>query len=176
MYVPARRSSRNWLVPDLRYLSLMITRTILFTLGICISSITVAQEPAQVIQKSDAERTEDLPVPEREKGEEPSSVKLDEMPDFPGGMEALFNYINLGIKYPAEERKAGVSGVVYVTFVVNKDGRISEAMVLRGIPDGPALDAEALRLVNAMPNWIPGKRDGEPVTVQYNLPIRFVQR
>jgi len=151
----------------------MNTRTILFALGIWSTSFAVAQDTTQVIQTSGAEQTGDLPVHEPEKGEDRKQVKVEEMPNFPGGEEALFNYLVQGVKNSAKGLTPKVNGVVYVTFVVNKDGRISEAKVLRGIPDGPALDAEALRLVNAMPVWTPGKQNGEPVTVQYNLPIRF---
>ncbi|MEZ4737873.1 MAG: energy transducer TonB [Flavobacteriales bacterium] len=69
---------------------------------------------------------------------------------------------------------ASISGVVYVTFVVGKDGKIGDAKVLRGI--GGGCDEEALRVVRSMPAWKPGKQRGKPVTVQYNLPIHFTLR
>jgi protein TonB len=99
---------------------------------------------------------------------------VEDMPAFPGGEAELFKYLGKAIKYPQMAQDAGISGVVYVTFVVGKDGKISDAKVLRGI--GGGCDEEALRVVRAMPAWKPGKQRGKPVTVQYNLPIRFTLR
>jgi protein TonB len=96
---------------------------------------------------------------------------VEEMPEFPGGVEALFNYIKKEQRYPLEAQTKHIEGVVYTTFVLNENGSISDAKVLRGIGEG--CDEEALRLVNNMPNWTPGKQYGKPVKVQYNLPIRF---
>jgi len=101
---------------------------------------------------------------------EPFTI-VDEMPEFHGGQEALFAYINKELKYPEVAVENGAQGVVYVTFVVEADGSISNPKVLRGI--GYGCDVEAHRVVKGMPNWKPGKQRGETVRVQYNLPIRF---
>ena len=93
------------------------------------------------------------------------------MPEFPGGEQALFSFLRTNVHYPTVALEAGIQGTVYVKFVVMQDGRISEARILRGVSRD--LDAEALRVVNAMPNWKPGVQDGKPVRVQYNLPLRF---
>ena len=96
---------------------------------------------------------------------------VEQMPQYPGGMPALFQYISKNIKYPAEAEKAGVQGRVIVTFVVEKDGNVSNAKVVKSI--NPTLDAEALRVVNGMPNWTPGMQNGEPVRVKYTVPVTF---
>ena len=95
----------------------------------------------------------------------------DEDPEFPGGMEAMVKYLSENIKYPQQAKDEGVSGKVFVSFVIEKDGSVSNAEVIRGI--GGGCDEEALRVVNAMPKWVPGKMSGEPVRVHFNLPINF---
>ena len=96
---------------------------------------------------------------------------VEQMPQFPGGPGALFEYITKSVKYPAEAEKAGTQGRVIATFVVEKDGSISNAKVVKSID--PLLDAEALRIINGMPNWNPGKQNGEPMRVKYTVPISF---
>ena len=96
---------------------------------------------------------------------------VEEMPAFPGGDAKLFEFLKNNIKYPAIARENGIQGRVYVTFVVDKEGKIKDAKVLRGI--GGGCDEEALRVVRAMPEWKIGKQNGRPVAVQYNLPINF---
>ena len=102
-------------------------------------------------------------------GEVANVVEVD--PEFPGGMEAFYKYLAENVHYPEQAKKEQLQGRVFVTFVVEKDGSISGAKVLRGI--GGGCDEEALRVVNAMPNWTPGKMRGEVVRVNYNLPITF---
>lgn len=97
---------------------------------------------------------------------------VEDMPEFPGGEAALFKYLGKSIKYPQMAKEAGIQGVVYVTFIIGPDGSVSNVEVLRGIKGG--CDEEAVRVVKNMPKWKPGKQRGKPVTVQYNLPIRFV--
>ena len=92
------------------------------------------------------------------------------MPRFNGDMS---KYISDNIKYPEAERKAGLSGTVYVTFVVEKDGSVTGVRVLRGVPKAPGLDAEALRVIKSMPAWTPGMQEGKKVRVQFNVPIKF---
>ena len=93
------------------------------------------------------------------------------MPEYPGGINALMSYLSKNIKYPETAKKAGVQGRVFVSFIVEKDGRVNESKILRGI--GAGCDEEALRVVNSMPKWKPGLSEGKPVRVQYNLPIKF---
>lgn len=98
-------------------------------------------------------------------------VIVEEMPTYPGGQEAMMKYLGAKIKYPKEAQGKGIQGIVYVTFVVETDGRIEGVKVLRGI--GGGCDEEAVRVVQNMPKWNPGKQRGKEVRVQYNLPIRF---
>ncbi|MCB0770977.1 MAG: energy transducer TonB [Flavobacteriales bacterium] len=136
------------------------------------------EEEVEEVEMVDTEIKEDTKVEiiKREEvvEEEQIFTIVEDMPSFPGGEAELFKYLGKSIKYPQMAQDASISGVVYVTFVVGKDGKISDAKVLRGI--GGGCDEEALRVVRAMPTWKPGKQRGKPVTVQYNLPIRFTLR
>jgi len=96
---------------------------------------------------------------------------VEEMPSFPGGEEKMLQYIANNIKYPAVARENNITGRVYVSFVVDKDGKIKDAKVLRGI--GGGCDEEALRVVKMMPEWKAGKQNGRAVQVQFNLPVNF---
>jgi protein TonB len=80
------------------------------------------------------------------------------------------------IHYPQAELKQGIQGTVYVNFIVEKDGSLSNMRILKGVANGPALDAEALRVMALMPKWHPGSQNGKPVRVAYNLPIRFLMK
>ena len=94
------------------------------------------------------------------------------MPEFLGGDEKLFEYLANNITYPKEAKEKGIQGKVYVQFIVEKDGSISDVKVIKGIGDG--CDKEALRAINEMPRWKPGTQKGKPVRVRYNLPINYV--
>ncbi len=96
---------------------------------------------------------------------------VEEMPAFPGGEAALMKFLGNNIKYPAIAKDAGIQGTVFVTFVVDEGGNVKDVRVLRSI--GGGCDEEAIRVVQSMPKWAPGKQRGKPVKVQYNLPIRF---
>ena len=108
-----------------------------------------------------------------EQAEAPRDVfdVVEKMPEFPGGPQELFGFLAKTIKYPAEAEKAGTQGRVIATFVVRKDGSISDAHVVKSVD--PLLDAEALRVINAMPAWTPGSQSGKPVNVKYTVPITF---
>lgn len=95
---------------------------------------------------------------------------VEQMPEFPGGMEALYQFLAANIKYPGGPDDC-VSGKIIVSFVIEKDGTVSDAKVVRKLH--PAFDAEALRVVKLMPKWEPGRQEGKPVRVQFNLPINF---
>lgn len=103
--------------------------------------------------------------------EDSAPVIVEQMPQFPGGEKAMKKFINKNLRYPKESLKKGTSGRVIVTFVVDTDGKVCDAEVLRSVH--PLLDAEAVRLVQSMPDWTPGMQDGKPVRVKYTLPIAF---
>ncbi len=96
---------------------------------------------------------------------------VESMPSFPGGDKARIRFLNENIEYPTMARESGIQGRVYVTFVVERNGLVTDVKILRGI--GGGCDEEAIRVVKAMPRWIPGKQRGKPVRVQFTLPIKF---
>ncbi len=121
----------------------------------------------------DSEAQEFIPVDEPV--EEPVEAEIftvvEESPGFPGGDEKLYEFLAKNMKYPQMARESGIQGVVYVTFVVEPDGSISNVRVLRDI--GGGCGEEAIRVVKAMPRWTPGKQRGKAVRVQFNLPVKF---
>lgn len=97
--------------------------------------------------------------------------EVEVMPEFPGGMQAMIEYLNTNIKYPKDAIKQKVSGRVMVMFVVETDGSLSNVRVARKV--FPSLDAEAVRVVKSMPKWKPGKEKGKVVRVNYTMPVVF---
>ena len=93
------------------------------------------------------------------------------MPQYPGGMPELMQYLAKNIKYPIQAQKKGIEGRVTVRFIVEKDGSISNVTVVRHIH--PLLDKEAVRVIKAMPKWSPGMLNGKPVRVKFNIPVAF---
>ena len=114
-----------------------------------------------------------IPVEEEEEEEEEAQIftVVESMPTFPGGDVARIKYLNENIQYPQMARESGIQGRVFVTFVVEKDGSVTDVRVLRGI--GGGCDEEAVRVIKNMPKWVPGKQRGKPVRVQFNMPILF---
>ena len=96
---------------------------------------------------------------------------VEQMPEFPGGMPAMIEFLQTNLNYPKDAKKQKVGGRVLVMFVVETDGSMSNVRVAKKI--FPSLDAEALRVVKAMPKWNPGKEKGKPVRVNFSLPIVF---
>lgn len=96
---------------------------------------------------------------------------VEQMPSFPGGPSALMKYLSENVRYPVVAQENGVQGRVVVSFVVEKDGHITDVKVVRSVD--PTLDKEAARVVKSMPNWIPGKQNGSAVRVKYNVPVSF---
>jgi len=112
------------------------------------------------------------PEAEKEKEEDAVFYIVEEMPEFPGGEMALRKFLASAIKYPILAQENGIQGKVYVNFVVGKDGSVTNAKVIRSVD--PALDKEALRVINSLPKWKPGLQRGEPVRVSYSVPIVFI--
>ena len=96
---------------------------------------------------------------------------VEKMPEFEGGVENMMKFLQQNIKYPEEAKKSGAQGRVIVQFVVEKDGSVTDAKVVKSV--SPELDAEALRVVKSMPKWVPGEQRGEKVRVQFTLPVMF---
>jgi protein TonB len=97
--------------------------------------------------------------------------EVEEMPVYPGGDEAFRNDLAANIKYPDEAKKAGIQGKVYVSFVVDEHGKVTDAKIARGVD--PSLDKESLRVINELKTWKPGKEKGKAVKVAYTVPINY---
>jgi len=97
---------------------------------------------------------------------------VDQMPEYPGGLTALMNYLRVNIRYPATAQKAGIEGRVIVSFIVEPNGSVSNVEIVRSVDTD--LDQEALRVVRQMPKWKAGKQDGNTVRVKFHLPIKFM--
>ena len=119
------------------------------------------------------EYTPPAPVQREEEAEEESEIfyVAESMPSFPGGDDKIYEYLARNMVYPLQAREANIEGRVFLTFVVERDGSITDVKVLRGI--GGGCDEEAVRVVENMPKWVPGKQRGIPVRVHFNLPIKF---
>ncbi|QHV97062.1 energy transducer TonB [Spirosoma endbachense] len=98
-------------------------------------------------------------------------ISVEQNPEYPGGLEAMRKFLSKNLSYPRPAASAGVSGRVYVSFVVNSDGSLTDVQVLKGI--GFGCDEEATRVIQKMPHWKPGKQSGRAVRVKFNLPISF---
>ncbi|MBN1924937.1 MAG: TonB family protein [Prolixibacteraceae bacterium] len=147
-----------------------------------IEVLTIIDDDVEVDEEFEFESTEAddatiidaVPVIEEDEGDEADAevfVIVEDMPEFPGGELALRKWIANNIKYPVIAAENGIQGKVYVQFVVDRDGSVSNARIARGVD--PSLDQEALRVVNNLPKWKPGMQRGKPVRVSYTVPINF---
>ncbi|MFW5687822.1 MAG: energy transducer TonB [Bacteroidota bacterium] len=112
-----------------------------------------------------------FPEPEKEVDEDIIIDRPEYMPEFPGGDQALYKYLAQAINYPSMAVNLNIEGVVFVGFVIERDGSVSNVHVIRGI--GAGCDEEAIRAVESMPGWNPGRMGTQPVRVRYTLPVRF---
>ncbi len=126
---------------------------------------------AEVDQQEVIEEYVPVEVEEEEVVEQEIFQIVEEMPSYPGGEAKLMEYVAKNIKYPQIARETGIQGRVFVGFVVEPDGSVSNVKVLRGI--GGGCDEEAMRVVKSMPKWKPGKQRGKAVRVSYMLPVNF---
>lgn len=132
-------------------------RTILLTMmTLCLSAMTWAQKTIVSNEAGPKEEAFDV---------------VEQMPEYPGGMEALIQFMGQNMKYPKDAQKLNKQGRVLVTFIVEKDGCVSNAVVVKSV--WPSLDAEALRLVRLMPKWTPGKQNGKVARVKFTMPFNF---
>ena len=122
-------------------------------------------QPTKTVKKTETSKSEMKP------DENGVYQIVEEMPQYPGGEEAMMEYVAKNIVYPQEAQNKGISGRVFVSFIVEKDGSVSNVNVQRGI--GGGCDEEAVRVISAMPKWKPGKQDGNPVRVSYMMPITY---
>jgi len=132
---------------------------------------TVIANTEDVGQKVEVKYVVPTQVVEEEPEEQTIFEVVENMPDFPGGMPALMQYLAKNIKYPTIAQENGTQGRVIVQFVVNKDGTIVDPKVVRSVD--PYLDKEAIRVISSMPKWKPGMQRGKPVRVKYTVPVMF---
>ena len=130
-----------------------------------------AAEPVQAV--ADAQPKADAPEAVVPDGDDKVYDIVEQQPEFPGGPSAMAKWLGDNIKYPAEAAKKGIEGRVIVQFVVGSDGTVGNVNIMRGVD--PLLDQEAVRVINAMPKWTPGKQDGKVVAVKYTIPVTFRQ-
>lgn len=130
-------------------------------------------ETVETIQDEEVVEVVEVVEEEVEEYKPPAEVFVivEEMPTFPGGTEALFKFIYDNIEYPRDALENGIEGNVVVRFCVTYKGKIEQSEVIRGIH--PSLDAEAVRIINTLPTWNPGKQAGNPVNVWYTLRVQF---
>ena len=135
----------------------------LISILLLFSVFTRAQNDSSITHYLDS-----LKNPKNENEKIYSSV--DQMPLFPGGIAELYKFLN-EIKYPKKAKRNGIYGRVYVSFIVNSEGHVVDAKIIRGL--GYGIDEEVLHVINKMPDWEPGKVNDRRVSVQYNLPVNF---
>lgn len=133
-------------------------RFLLLFIGIAIPSIFYAQDKqnGNAVQGTDAEY---------------AFEQVEVKPEFPNGNDGLVKYLSENIKYPKKALKNGVTGKVFVQFVIDKTGKVTNVVAVRGVDK--SLDKEAVRVIKSMPKWKPGMKDGNPVKVKYTIPINF---
>lgn len=119
----------------------------------------------------DVSALDEVVVEEEPEIDDTPFMVVEDMPEFPGGTAALLEYLKKNIKYPAICRENNIQGRVLVSFIVNKDGSIVDAEVVKNV--NPSLDKEALRVISGMPKWKPGSQRGKPVRVKYTVPVNF---
>ena len=100
-------------------------------------------------------------------------ITEENMPEYPGGQAAMYNFINTHIHYPKRSRKKGIQGKIYVSFTVEIDGSLSDIKVVKGVSNGEELSDEAIRVLKLMPNWKPGSMEGKAVKVKFTIPFNF---
>lgn len=140
---------------------------------------TIEEIKTNLIGTADVEGKEGLPIKNPvvvvEEGTGSASDEVfdivEESPEYTGGMEALAKFLQKQLRYPAKASRMGIEGTVYVGFIVDQKGAITEVKVMKGIDD--SCDAEAVRVISKMPNWKPGKQRGQAVKVRYVMPIKF---
>ena len=137
-------------------------------LSIAVFDVFNGSEEGEVLKAKQMLVTE----PVKPKEEESTVFEyVEQMPSFPGGDAALMQYLSKNIKYPPVAEEMGIQGRVICSFVVERDGSVSDIRIKRSVD--PSLDKEAMRVVSAMPKWIPGRQNGQMVRVKYTLPVTF---
>lgn len=136
-----------------------------------VATVDTRTSATQVVEKQNKVKQAKVVTLQTAKDGQTVEENPDKWPDFPGGQKKLFKWLSANIKYPKEAQANKEQGRVIVRFVIDKDGKVTDAKVVRSI--SPSLNKEALRLIKAMPRWKPGEKAGQPVAVRFTLPITF---
>jgi len=128
-------------------------------------------EIEEELEIEDTESDEDIAIEIEEESDDEFFMVVENMPVFPGGDLGLMKYIQKNVKYPPIAKEYNITGKVYVSFIVDKSGSVTNAKIVRGVDKN--LDAEALRVVKSLPKYKPGKQRGKPVRVMFTIPINF---
>jgi len=139
---------------------LILLVSLICTLNLSAQDANSEKQSKPTVEKNNSEAVEDEIF-----------MVVDQVPKFPGGEEAMMRHIFENIKYPPEAKNKNISGMCVISFVVEKDGRVNNAIIAMDI--GGGCGAEALRVVEMMPKWNPGIHRGEPARVRFNLPVNF---
>lgn len=164
-----KNRSSKWLLSTYIFAAAVITSVAIFVAG-CErkeKDESVASEKVEANKKTEPLKRE----VEGKLTERKVYTVVEEQPEFPGGTAAMFGFLAKNIKYPVAAAKANVHGRVFLSFVVTETGETEDIVVLKGV--GYGCDAEAIRVLKLFPKWKPGKQNGSPVNVKYNLPINF---
>lgn len=136
-----------------------------------VATVDTRTSATQVVEKQNKVKQAKVVTLQTAKDGQTVEENPDKWPDFPGGQKKLFKWLSANIKYPKEAQANKEQGRVIVRFVIDKDGKVTDAKVVRSI--SPSLNKEAMRLIEAMPRWKPGEKNGQPVAVPFTLPITF---
>lgn len=165
-----RKRTRN--IMKSKYLMFLPVAALLLLFSNCGNKAKTEAEVNDTTSVTQVAQEEATPVAEEQKTPKEAVFEVvEEMPEFPGGMSAALKYLSQNTKYPAESISAKEQGKVVVQFIVTKEGKVINPVVVRGV--APLLDKEAIRVVTEMPDWKPGKQRGIPVNVKYTLPVTF---
>jgi len=162
------KSKRAAMLKMVFIIPVAIVFTLIFTITFA-ENIIAQSDSHETAQIAQVQKVEKSTLPSAQ--DDPIFAVVEKMPEFPGGKDAFTKYLVNNIKYPENARKNGIHGRVFVTFVVEKNGKITGIRVIRGVDE--ELDKEAVRVVSEMPKWKPGIQKGNPVRVQFNVPIVY---
>lgn len=144
-------------------------------LNIVEDDVDIDEDDELVIEDTEADQETAIQIVAIDEEEEEQEAQVfyivEQIPEFPGGDLELRKYIANNIEYPEIAKENGIQGRIFIQFVVNKDGKVERAKIVRGID--PSLDKEALRVINSLPKWKAGSQRGKPVNVSYTVPINF---
>lgn len=163
-----KKENRKW---SRLFLIALLSMAIISPAFISCTVEPAPEEPAEVEVKQAPPKASQETSTEEENSEDPLFMVVEVMPTYPGGHEALYAYIGEKLTYPEQSKREGIQGTVYIGFVIEKDGQVTNVEVARGVADD--LDQAALEVIQSMPNWNPGTQRGKAVRVAFNLPIKF---